>query len=212
VDFELDGKTQKLPMPALINLRSHPDESHTTPRVRRGEHRLGVGQGNTGGLPERGQGRSNTLNKRRGREGCGPFRSDSARIDRKTLKAMLGAIEDSFPMFRKYFNAKAKKLGKEKLAWWDIFAPLGKTDKVYSFEEARDFMLENFGKFSPDLRAFAQRAFDNQLDRRRTARWQTRRRVLHGDRRRKGKPRAVQLRRVVRPGEHDRARTGARLP
>src|SRR3989304_102812 len=26
VDFELDGATQKLPMPALINLRTHPDE------------------------------------------------------------------------------------------------------------------------------------------------------------------------------------------
>ena len=32
VDFELDGKIQKLPMPALINLRSHPDE----PTRRRG--------------------------------------------------------------------------------------------------------------------------------------------------------------------------------
>jgi oligoendopeptidase F len=27
VDFELDGKVQKMPMPALINLRSHPDEA-----------------------------------------------------------------------------------------------------------------------------------------------------------------------------------------
>ena len=27
VDFEMDGKTEKLPMPALINLRSHPDEA-----------------------------------------------------------------------------------------------------------------------------------------------------------------------------------------
>jgi len=27
VEFELDGKIQKLPMPALINLRSHPDEA-----------------------------------------------------------------------------------------------------------------------------------------------------------------------------------------
>ena len=32
VDFELGGKTEKLPMPALINLRSHPDE----PTRRRG--------------------------------------------------------------------------------------------------------------------------------------------------------------------------------
>lgn len=68
-------------------------------------------------------------------------------------------------MFRKYFNAKAKKLGKEKLAWWDLYAPMGKTDKVYSFEEARDFVLENFGKFSPELAAFARRAFDkNWID------------------------------------------------
>ena len=56
---------------------------------------------------------------------------------------MLGAMEDLFPMFRKYFNAKAKKLGKEKLAWWDVFAPMGKTDKVYSFDEAARFY---FGK------------------------------------------------------------------
>ena len=27
VDFEMDGAMKKLPMPALINLRSHPDES-----------------------------------------------------------------------------------------------------------------------------------------------------------------------------------------
>jgi pepF/M3 family oligoendopeptidase len=82
-------------------------------------------------------------------------------MDRKTLEAMLAAMKDSFPMFRKYFHEKARKLGKEKLAWWDVFAPMGKTDKVYSFEEARDFIVDNFGKFSPDLAAFARRAFDN---------------------------------------------------
>jgi oligoendopeptidase F len=78
---------------------------------------------------------------------------DFARIDRATLDAMLGAMKDSFPMFRKYFKHKAKLIGKEKLAWWDIFAPLGKTDKVYSFDEARDFIVENFNKFSPELGA-----------------------------------------------------------
>ena len=82
-------------------------------------------------------------------------------MDRKTLDAMLSAMRDSFPMFRKYFNAKAGKIGKEKLAWWDIYAPVGKTNKVYSFDEARNFILENFGKFSPELSASAKRAFDN---------------------------------------------------
>jgi len=161
VDFELDGKTQKMPMPALINLRSHPDEG-TRHRAYDAENIAWESVKETLAACMNGvKGQANTLNKRRGRKDAVEPALDSARIDRKTLEAMLGSIEASFPMFRTYFKAKAKKLGKENLAWWDIFAPLGKTDKVYSFEEARDFVLENFGQFSPDLRAFAQRAFDN---------------------------------------------------
>jgi pepF/M3 family oligoendopeptidase len=64
-------------------------------------------------------------------------------------------------MFRRYFKQKAKLIGKEQLAWWDIFAPLGKTDKVYSWDEARGFIVSNFNKFSPELGSFATRAFDS---------------------------------------------------
>jgi len=53
------------------------------------------------------------MSKRRGREDAVHSALDAARMDRKTLKAMLGAMEDSFPMFRKYFKAKAKKLGRK---------------------------------------------------------------------------------------------------
>ena len=162
VDFELDGKMQKLPMPALINLRSHPDEN-TRRRGYEAENVAWESVKETLAACLNGvKGEVNTLNKRRGRKDAVHSALDAARIDRKTLEAMLEAMQGSFPMFRNYFQAKAKKLGKEKLAWWDIFAPLGKSDKVYSFEEARDFILENFGQFSPDLRAFAQRAFDNR--------------------------------------------------
>lgn len=161
VDFELDGKTQKMPMPALINLRSHPDE----PTRRRGyeaENIAWEGVKETLAACMNGvKGETLTLDKKRGREDAVHASLDFARIDRATLDAMLGAMKDSFPMFRKYFKHKAKLIGKEKLAWWDIMAPMGKTDKVYSFEEARDFIVENFNKFSPELGAFAKRAFDN---------------------------------------------------
>ena len=161
VDFELDGKTQKLPMPALINLRSHPDED-TRRRAYEAENKAWEEVKETLAACLNGvKGEANTLNKKRGRKDAIHSSLDAARMDRKTLEAMLAAMRDSFPMFRKYFNAKAKKIGKEKLAWWDVFAPVGKTDKTYSFEEARDFIVENFGKFSPDLAAFAKRAFDN---------------------------------------------------
>ena len=161
VDFELDGKMQKLPMPALINLRSHPDPD-TRRRGYEAENKAWEEvQEMLAACMNGVKGEANTLNKKRGRKDAIHSSLDAARLDRKTLDAMLAAMKDSFPMFRKYFRAKAKKLGKEKLAWWDIFAPLGRTDKVYSYEEARDFILENFEKFSPDLAAFARRAFEN---------------------------------------------------
>lgn len=161
VDFGLDGKTEKLPMPALINLRSHPDED-TRRRAYEAENEAWEGVKETLAACLNGvKGQVNTLNKKRGRKDAIHSSLDAARMDRKTLDAMLSAMRDSFPMFRKYWNAKAKKIGKEKLAWWDIYAPVGKTDKVYSFEEACNFILENFEKFSPDLAAFAKRAFDN---------------------------------------------------
>jgi pepF/M3 family oligoendopeptidase len=161
VDFELDGKTQKLPMPALINLRSHPDAA-VRRRAYEAENQAWESVKEILAACLNGvKGQTNILYKKRGRKDALHSAIDASRIDRKTLDAMLGSMKDSFPMFRKYFQSKAKKLGKEKLAWWDVFAPMGKTDTVYSFDEARDFILENFGKFSPDLAFSAKRAFDN---------------------------------------------------
>ena len=161
VDFELDGKTQKMPMPALINLRAHPDE----PTRRRGYEAENVaweGVKETLAACVNGvKGETLTLDKKRGREDAIHASLDFARIDRSTLKVMLRAMEDSFPMFRRYFMHKAKLLGKVKLAWWDLFAPMGKTDKIYSWEEACEFIVSNFNNFSPELGAFARRAFDN---------------------------------------------------
>lgn len=165
VDFELDGKVQKLPMPALINLRSHPDE-FVRRRGYEAENQAWEGVKETLAACLNGvKGETLTLDKKRGREDAVHASIDAARMDRETLNAMLGAMKDSFPMFERYFLHKAKLLGKEKLAWWDLFAPMGKTDKVYSWDEARDFIVENFNKFSPGLGAFAKRTFDkNWID------------------------------------------------
>ena len=165
VDFELDGETKKLSTPALINLRGHPNED-VRRRGYEAENKIWEGAKETLAACLNGvKGEANTLNKQRGRVDALHHPIDAARMDRKTLDAMLGAMEASFPMFRKYFKNKAKRLGKEKLAWWDLFAPMGKTDKTYSFNEAADFILENFSKFSPELRDMAKTAFEkNWID------------------------------------------------
>jgi len=161
VDFELDGETQKLPMPALINLRSHPDEE-TRHRAYDAENAAWDSVRETLAACLNGvKGEVVTLNRHRGRKDALESAIEQARIDRPTLEAMLTAMEASFPMFRKYFDHKAKLLGKEKLAWWDLYAPVGKTGKSYTFDEAREFILDNFDDFSPELRAFSNRAFEN---------------------------------------------------
>jgi pepF/M3 family oligoendopeptidase len=161
VDFELDGKNQKLPMPALINLHSHPDAG-----VRKRAYDAEMNAWQTVREPLAAcmngvKGTVNTLNRLRGRIDAlhGPL--DQARIDRPTLEAMLGAMQNSFPVFRRYFQAKARRFGSEKLAWWDIFAPTGKTGRSYTFDEARDFICEHFREFSPEMAAFARHAIEN---------------------------------------------------
>jgi len=161
VDFELDGETQTLPAPALINLRTHADED-VRRRAYEAENEAWKTVEETLAACLNGvKGEVITLNKRRGRKDALESSLESARIDRQTLDAMMGAMKDSFPMFRKYFNHKAKLIGKDKLAWWDIYAPVGKTDTRYTYEEARDFILDAFEKFSPELRKFSERAFEN---------------------------------------------------
>ena len=162
VDFELDGEVQKLPMPALINLRTHPDEA-VRHRAYLAENAAWATVREPLAAALNGiKGRANTLNRRRGRSDALHAAIDDARIDRTTLEVMLAAMAASFPTFRRYFHAKAKHLGKTRLAWWDLFAPLGKTDKQYSWEEARTFILDNFSQFAPELATYAARAFDEQ--------------------------------------------------
>jgi len=161
VEFELDAEVQKLPAPALVNLRTHADEE-VRHRAYDAENKAWASVQETLAACLNGvKGEVITLNKRRGREDALHSSLESARIDRETLTAMLGAMEASFPMFRRYFKHKAKLIGKDKLAWWDVFAPVGKTDTRYTFEEARDFVLDAFEKFSPELRKFSERAFNN---------------------------------------------------
>ncbi|MFH1865709.1 MAG: M3 family metallopeptidase, partial [Candidatus Eisenbacteria bacterium] len=66
-----------------------------------------------------------------------------------------------FPMFRRYFKSKAKKLGKKNLPWWDLFAPVGHVELEYTWDEASDYVVEQFGTFSGELADYARYAFDH---------------------------------------------------
>jgi pepF/M3 family oligoendopeptidase len=162
VPFERDGRVEDLPIAVLQNLRTDADGE-----VRRRAFEAELAAWERVREPLAAclngvKGTVNTLNARRGRVDCLHQSLDQSRIDRETLEAMLGVMHDSFPAFRRYFRRKAELLGKEALAWWDLFAPVGESDKRYTFAETRELILRQFGRFSDRLHALARRAFEQR--------------------------------------------------
>jgi pepF/M3 family oligoendopeptidase len=111
------------------------------------------------------KGFSVSLDRRRGWEGPLEKAREQSRISKATLDSLLLAMEESLPAWRRYLKAKARLLGVDKCAFYDLFAPAGKADRTYAWDEARDIVIEKFGAFSRDMGDFAAAAFrDNWLD------------------------------------------------
>lgn len=101
------------------------------------------------------------LARRRRYQDCVERSLVRARVSRPALEALVSAMKDSLPDFRRYFRAKAARLKLPRLAFYDLFAPLPGKQKKWSFVEARAFILKQFALFSDELAAFGRRAFDN---------------------------------------------------
>ncbi len=84
------------------------------------------------------------------------------RMERRTLDAMFHAIWNALPDFRRYLKHKAKLLGYEGgLPFYELYAPVGRFTSRFSYEDARTIILREFSRFSEDLGAFAEHAFDH---------------------------------------------------
>lgn len=100
-----------------------------------------------------------TLDRRRGYRDPLERAVMQARITDDVLDTLIGTIERNLFVFRKYLKAKAHLLGVPKLAFYDLFAPVGAGGRRYSYHEARSLIVENFTAFHPPLGAFAEQAF-----------------------------------------------------
>ncbi len=162
VPFERDGKTELLPITVIRNLSFDPD-----PEVRQRAYQTEIDgwksiRTTVAACLNGVKGTAATLARNRKRESVLDAALDQNRIDRPTLDALLGAIREAFPVFRRYLRSKARKLGKLQLAWWDLFAPLGSAHMTFTWEEARAFIVKQFSSFSDELGQFAARAFDQR--------------------------------------------------
>ena len=111
------------------------------------------------------KGEHGTLAKRRGWDEVLDQSLFQNHVDSTTLDAMMGAAREAFPDIQRYLKAKAKALGLEQLAWYDLTAPLSANDRTWTWDESVAFVNEQFGSFSPKMRALSERAFnENWID------------------------------------------------
>lgn len=160
ISAQING--EELPITAVRNLAMNPDEV-----VRKAAYQaeLQAWKANETALAAAlngYKGEVTTLNRKRGWEDDLAPALFENRISRKTLSAMQKAMVDSLPHWRRYFAAKARALGKEKLDWWDLFAPVvrpGASPKKWGWEEGRHFIVEHLAGFSQAGAVLAQRAY-----------------------------------------------------
>ena len=161
VEMEIDGEKQSLPLSTVRGMATSPE---ATVRRRAYEAELAsyprielAMAACLNGI----KGEALTLCELRHYDTVLDTALDAAKIDRQTLDAMLTAMRESLPAFRRYFRAKARHLGHEGgLPFYDLFAPIGAAGKTYTLEEARQLLVQVFGQFSEKMSRFIDRAFE----------------------------------------------------
>ncbi len=162
IDVELEGKKAKLSPGQLSNKMSDPDPQVRAYLMEKWENAWAeVGDSCAMALNQLAGFR---LNLYRARNWDSFLKEPLVmnRMTEDTLNAMWGAINNSKDKLVKYLARRKEYLGLEKLGWQDLNAPLGRAKSKMSYDEAAEFIVEQFGRFNPEMAEFAAKAFRNR--------------------------------------------------
>ncbi len=160
VEVTVDGQTQTLPLSAVRGMANSPDA-----QIRRAAYEAELAAYPRLEIPMAAclngiKGEARTLCELKHYDSVLDMALDGANMDRATLDALLQAMEESLPMFRRYFRLKARMLGYGGgLKFYDLFAPVGRMKDGYTPEDTREILVREFGAFSPRMAAMIDRAF-----------------------------------------------------
>ncbi|WP_432403396.1 M3 family oligoendopeptidase [Wukongibacter sp. M2B1] len=159
VDIEIDGEVKQLPLSFVRNMALDKD-----PRIRKNAFEAEIKSYEKtevalaaclNGI----KGEVITISKMRGFKSPLEETLINSRMDKETLDNMIDAIKESLLAFRRYLKKKSEILGhKDGLPFYDVFAPIGKSGKSFTYEEARDYIVKNFRSFSDNLADYADNA------------------------------------------------------
>jgi len=156
-----DGKTARLPMSQRRSLMEKPDRSVRQAAFEKGnEAWAGVADVTAAALNAI-AGTRLTLNGHRGVNHFLDVACFQAAISQKTLDAMFEAIHSEIELGRRILRLKADVMGRDKIAWYDLGAPLPLADDdPLDWETGKALVHSSFARAYPELGDFVQRVYD----------------------------------------------------
>lgn len=158
----VEGEEKILPLPAVRNLASSPN-AQTRKNAYTAEMQAyeDVNKAIASSLNAI-KGEVWTVVKLRGYESPLDMTLVTSRLQKESLNAMLSAIEDYLPTLRRFYKKKAQLLKHSNgLPFYDLLAPTSDVKMKFTYAEAKDFVLEQFYKFSQKMGDLAKHSFDN---------------------------------------------------
>lgn len=164
-EFEMDGEVHTLNGDQLRALRQHPDAD-----VRQRAMKLFFSRYEDNSLVINHL--YNSLVKDHGVEvGLRGFASPISTMNThndlsdEAIQALNDVTTESYTLVHRYYKLKAKMLGMDEMTLADIYAPLPEASKSYTYDDAKNLVLDGFKSFDDDFHAMAKAMFDeNRID------------------------------------------------
>ncbi len=164
LEFEMrwpDGRVETLPVSRWRSLMENPDRAVGRAAFEGGNRAWSGIEDVCAAALNAISGTRHTLYARRG---IGHFLDDplfEAATKRETLEAMYSAIHGNIEVAREIFRAKARKLGREGVAWFERDAPLPISGSgAFSWRRATEMIAAAFGTAYPGLAAYFRDILD----------------------------------------------------
>lgn len=162
VEVNIDGEEKSLPLPAVRNLAYDKDPAKRKAGYEAELKAYKKIEESSAAALNGIKGEVITLAELRGYKSPLEETLLNSRMDEETLNAMLTAMKEFLPVFRKYFRRKAELLGYENgLPFYELFAPIGEVNRTFTYDEAMEYIIKNFRTFSDKLADFAKHAYEN---------------------------------------------------
>jgi oligoendopeptidase F len=150
-----DGRRKRVPMSQRRSLLDHPERRIRSAAFEGGNAAWRSVEDNAAAALNAIAGTRLTLNRHRGVEHFLDIALFQAAITRKTLDAMFDALFAAIEIPRRVLRLKAQQMGKERLAWYDMGAPLDLPQQErLSWEQAKKLIGDSFMRAYPALGEF----------------------------------------------------------